>query len=89
MVKLTERERIKILCMIGFGDRMLTQKEVVEFLNTVTLGMFVIFLNLVDLQNQKKINLRFCWQYRKIVTQHLANWLLISIRNSDFSVHSS
>ncbi|KAJ8958698.1 hypothetical protein NQ318_016425 [Aromia moschata] len=46
---------------------------------TVTLDMFVIFLNLVDLQNQKKINLMFCWQYRKIITQHLTNWLLISI----------
>ncbi|KAJ8952814.1 hypothetical protein NQ318_008135 [Aromia moschata] len=51
----------------------------VRSLNTVTLGMFVIFLNLVDLQNQKKINLMFCWQYRKIITQHLTNWLLISI----------
>ncbi|KAJ8957501.1 hypothetical protein NQ318_020533 [Aromia moschata] len=30
MVKLTERERIEILCMIGFGDRMRTQKEVVQ-----------------------------------------------------------
>ncbi|KAJ8934633.1 hypothetical protein NQ318_010443 [Aromia moschata] len=33
MVKSTERERIEILCMIGFGDRMRTQKEVVEFFN--------------------------------------------------------
>ncbi|KAJ8958658.1 hypothetical protein NQ318_016383 [Aromia moschata] len=28
-----ERERIEILCMIGFGDRMRTQKEVVELFN--------------------------------------------------------
>ncbi|KAJ8940255.1 hypothetical protein NQ318_004965 [Aromia moschata] len=33
MVKSTERERIEILCMIGFGDRMRTQKEVVELFN--------------------------------------------------------
>ncbi|KAJ8953313.1 hypothetical protein NQ318_012107 [Aromia moschata] len=31
------------------------------------------------LENQKKINLMFCWQYRKIINQHLTNWLLISI----------
>ncbi|KAJ8937971.1 hypothetical protein NQ318_003731 [Aromia moschata] len=31
--KLTERERIEILGMIGFGDRIRTQKEVVELFN--------------------------------------------------------
>lgn len=33
MVKLTERERIQILCMIGYGDRMRTQTEVVHLFN--------------------------------------------------------
>lgn len=33
MRKLTERERIEILCMIGFGDRMRTQTEVVQLFN--------------------------------------------------------
>lgn len=33
MRKLTERKRIEILCMVGFGDRSRTQTEVVELFN--------------------------------------------------------
>jgi predicted DNA-binding protein YlxM (UPF0122 family) len=33
MVKLTERQKIEILCMIGYGDRMRTQAEVVHLFN--------------------------------------------------------
>lgn len=33
MVKLTEREKIEILCMVGFGDRIRTQREAAQLFN--------------------------------------------------------
>lgn len=35
MVKLTEREKIEILCMVGFGDRTRTQREAAELFNEI------------------------------------------------------
>ncbi|KAJ8945308.1 hypothetical protein NQ318_003608 [Aromia moschata] len=47
MVKLTERERIEILCMIGFGDRIHTQKEVVGLFNETHLDWHPISQSMV------------------------------------------
>lgn len=48
MVKLTERERIEIIQMIGFGERMRTQQEVVELFNETHPGRRPISQSMVS-----------------------------------------
>ncbi|KAI4465463.1 hypothetical protein MML48_3g00003997 [Holotrichia oblita] len=68
MVKLTERERSEILCMIVFGDRMRIQQEEVELFNETHPGQPPISQSMNTHKNSSRVpkNVFKClWHYSK------------------------